>query len=181
MKLFRALIPSPSFGVSTGGVMQVVDRAKDFFHSGRPAGNFGPPVCLFNHALGLFEYHLRQLDNDSFPINVSPALIRLAQMFMACAANSYRGESSRTEAIKATLNDIINVPLNWEASQSLFGIRPDAINFGDIPFFVMEVKNEAGLEGDASLQAALSYARIATSFLHSVRSFYIHCSCHPFY
>jgi len=26
-----------------------------------------------------------------------------------------------------------------------------------------EVKNEAGLEGDASLQAALSYARIATS------------------
>jgi len=55
------------------------------------------------------------------------------------------------------------VPLDWEVLQGRFAIRPGAINFGDNPFFVVEVKNEAGIEGDASLQAALSYAHIATS------------------
>jgi len=65
--------------------------------------------------------------------------------------------------IKDILSRIIAVPLDWEVSQARFGDRPDAINLDDTPFFVVEVKNEAGLEGDASLEAALSYAHIATS------------------
>jgi hypothetical protein len=52
-------------------------------------------------------------------------------------------------AIKDTLNEIFAVPLNWEVPQAGFGIRLDAINFGDKPF--VGVKNEARLDGDASL------------------------------
>jgi len=79
------------------------------------------------------------------------------------AAISYPDEVTRTAAIKGALTQIIGVPLNWEVSQGRFGIRPDAIDSGNTPFFVVEVKNELGLGGDASLQAVLSYVHIATS------------------
>ena len=146
--------------------MDVVDRAKNKFHSGRPAGNFGPPVSLFNRALGLFDYHLSHLDDESSTVNLPPSLIQQAHIFMVVAANSYSNESMRTVAIKDILNSIFGMQLNWDVSLNQFGIKPDAISFGDKPFFVVEVKNEAGLEGDASLQAALSYAHIATSILN---------------
>ncbi len=50
---------------------------------------------------------------------------------------------------------------NWEVPQARFGIKPDAIKSGDTPFFVVGVKNEAGLEGDAPLQAAGSTVVLA--------------------
>ncbi len=143
--------------------MQVIDGLKDDFHSGRPAGNFGPPVSLFNPALGLFDHHLRHLDNESFALGLPSALIQLTHLFMVQSANSYVNESVRTIAIQDTLNAIFGAPIDRKVRQSLFGIKPDAINEGDIPFLVVELKNEAGLEGDASLQAALSYAHIATA------------------
>jgi hypothetical protein len=149
-------------------------------HSGRPAGNFGLPVSLFNHALGRFDYHLRHLDDESFPLDLPPTLVELAHMFMETAASCYPDGSTRTAAMKNIFDWIIGGSSNWEVSQTRFGIRPDAINPGDIPFFVMEVKNEAGLEGDVTFQAALSYAHIATSLVGPVRSSYVHYDCHPF-
>jgi len=152
--------------------MQVIDGLKDDFHSGRPAGNFGPPVSLFNPALGLFDYHLRHLDDESFILDLPPTLIELAHLFMVVSADSYADKSARTLAIKDTLDQIFGVPIDWKVRQTLFGIKPDAINKGDIPFLVVEVKNEAGLEGDGSLQAALSYAHIATSSIDKTKSNY---------
>src|SRR5258708_719549 len=164
IKSFRtSSVPSPSSGVSSfEGVGRVVS-AKNNFHAGRPAGNFGPPVSLFNRALGLFDYHLCHLDNESSTVHPLPALTELVHQFMVLAANSYPNESTRVTVIKDILSRIVAVPLDWEVPEARFGVRPDAINLDDTPFFVVEVKNEAGLEGDASLQAALSYAHIATS------------------
>jgi len=88
---------------------------------------------------------------------------------MSVAVNSYPNELTWMAAIRDILNQIFFVPLDWEVLQSWFGARPDAINSGDTPFFVVEVKNEAGLEGDASLQAALSYAHIATSLVDNIK------------
>jgi hypothetical protein len=82
---------------------------------------------------------------------------------MHISAESYPDGATRVEAIKYILNEIFAVSLEWEALQGRFAIRPGTIDFGDNPFFVVEVKNEAGLEGDASLQAALSYAHIVSS------------------
>ena len=48
------------------------------FHAGRPAGNFGPLVSLFNGALGLFDYHLCHLEDESSTLDPPATLIRLA-------------------------------------------------------------------------------------------------------
>lgn len=161
--------PRPSSDASNhDGVVRVVDHARDRFHSGRPAENFGPPVCLFNRHLGMFDYHMSRLDDESFPIELAPSLIGMAHRFMIAAAQTYDVESSRTDAIKVSLRNIFAIPLDFDISPARFSITPGAINSGKIPFFVIEVKNEAGLEGDASLQAALSYAHIATTCVRSL-------------
>jgi hypothetical protein len=146
-------------------VKQVFVKAKDDFHGGRPAGNFGPPVSLFNPALGQFDYDLCHLDDESFTVETPPLIVYQTHLFMDHAMESYSGENERVKAIKGILSEVLRVELDWEVKLKLarFGIKPDAINFGDNPFVVVEVKNEAGIEGDAFLQAALSYAHIASS------------------
>jgi hypothetical protein len=144
-------------------VRQVVVDAKDDFHAGRPAGNFGPPVSLFNPALGRFHYHLCHLDDESFAVDTSPLIVYQAHLFMAHAADSYGEKIARVNVIEHTLSEVLGVALNWEVQLARFGIKPGAINFGNNPFVVVEVNNEAGIEGDASLRAALSYAHIVSS------------------
>jgi len=180
IKSFLNSFPSPSTGVSSYiGVERIVNHNRDNFHAGRPAGNFGPPVSLFNPALGLFDHRLRHLDHESSIVDLPPSLVQLAHMFMAVAADSYPDEHTWASSIKDILSQIFPATLNWEVSQTWFGIKPGAIKFGDTPFFVV-VKNEAGLEGDSSLEAALSYAHIATSPVDTVKFFYVHCYCHSF-
>jgi hypothetical protein len=99
---------------------------------------------------------------------------------MSVSADSYAVEDMRTAVIKDILNQIFATPLNWRIPMAQHNIKPDALGFGDTPFFVVEVKNEAGLKGDASLQAAISYAHIATSPLDKVQSFYVLCLCRAF-
>ena len=142
---------------------KVVNKARNNFHAGRPAGNFGPPVSLFNQALGRFDYHLSHLDDEPPIVDTDQSIFEFAHMFMQISADYCPNEARRVDAIKHILNRIFALPLDWDVLQGRFGIRPDAINIGENPFFVVEVKNEAGIDGDASLQAALSYAHIATS------------------
>ena len=164
LKSLRDSLTKPSLGVSSaGGVETVVNKAKNDFHAGRPAGNFGPPASLFNQALGLFDYHLCHLDDEPPIVNTHQSIFQFTHQFMHISAECYPKEVNRIDAFKFILTQIFDAPIDWDVMQSRFGIRPDAINIGDNPFFVVEVKNEAGLEGDASLQAALSYARIAAS------------------
>ncbi|EJF58043.1 hypothetical protein DICSQDRAFT_139665 [Dichomitus squalens LYAD-421 SS1] len=155
-------VPRPSAGVSDfAGVQNVIVKNADKFHAGRPAGNYGPPASLFNHALGRFDYHLRHLDDDIPEIDPPPALIRLVHSLMAAGARSY--PDARVEAIKTSLSEIFAKELHWEPSKTLYGVAPDAISVDNPPFVVVEVKNEVGLKGDASLQAGLSYTHIATA------------------
>ena len=179
IKSFRGSFVTPSYGVSSfQGLESVIHGARNDFHAGRPDGNFGPPVSLFNHALGLFDYHLCHLDDESSTVVPPPSLIQLTHIFMVFSANNYSDESSRLIAIKGILNRIFVVPLNWQVSPNQFGIKLDAINLDCKPFLVVKVKNEAGLKGDSSLQAAISYAHIATSPVDKVKSFYVLFLCH---
>ena len=84
---------------------------------------------------------------------------------MVVVANSFSSESARKIAIKDTLDHIVDEQLNWGDPQGRFGIKLDAINSFDAPFFVAS----SGQEGDASFQAALSYTHIATSYLDEVK------------
>jgi len=97
---------------------------------------------------------------------------------MACGAESYDLEATRVTVIKPILAKICDVGLVW--GSDWFTIKPDALNDSDSPFLIVEVKNEAGMEGDASLQAALSYAHIAASPLNEVKSFYVYRHHHSF-
>jgi hypothetical protein len=123
--------------------------------------------------LGLFDYRLHHLDHDhESRVDPSSFLVHRAHEFMVIAANCYDSEEARTNAIREILESILEIRLVWKVQMNQFRIQPDAI-FPDVtPFFVVEVKNEAGLEGDASLQAALLYPHLATT---SVRSFYVVC------
>jgi hypothetical protein len=178
------LLSSPSFGISSfTGVKQIVHDAKDSIHAGLPATNFGPPVSLFNRALGLFDYRLCHLDDESSTIDPPSDLVTLAYLFIGVTANSYSDEFNRVMSISGILNMIFDQPsLDWdsEVSQTMFGLKLGAINLSATPFFIGEVKNEASLDGDASLQAVLSDARIATSPVNKVKSFYVCCHRHSF-
>ena len=101
------------------------------------------------------------------------SLIQPAHLFMVIIANTYTDEPTWITVIKDTLDQIFSLSLNWEIPQARLGIQPDAINRGDTPFFLVKVKNEAGLEGDAPLQAALSCAHIVTSPVDRVKSSYV--------
>jgi hypothetical protein len=176
------LVPTPSDGVSSfTGVGKVIKECQSNFHTGRPARNFGPPASLFNTALGRFDYLLRHLDDDSFSDEPPASLILETHQFMVISAESYVNESTRTSVIKEVLNGIVGNQLNWTTSKTQFNVKPDALGFDGPPFFIVEVKDEAGLEGDASLQAALSYAHIATSAKDKVKSFHVLCVCHTLY
>ncbi|EJF57295.1 hypothetical protein DICSQDRAFT_174058 [Dichomitus squalens LYAD-421 SS1] len=145
------------------GMRKVVVDNADKFHAGRPAGNYGPPACLFNHALGLVDYRLRHLDDDISEPAPPPILMRMVHQLMTTAARSCSSEDDRVGAMKTLLGKIFSKALHWKPPQGTYGIVPHAINADDPPFVVVEVKNEAGLEGDASLQAGLSYAHIVTA------------------
>ena len=70
------------------GVEKVVDEAKSDFHAGRPGGNLGPPVSLFNPALGLFDYHLSHLDDEPPIVDTDRSSFRVAHFFMHISATN---------------------------------------------------------------------------------------------
>lgn len=159
VRRIRESFPAPSAGVkSFSGVQMVVNDNADNFHAGRPASNHGPPVALFDPTLGLLAYYLSHLDDDIPEIEPNHLQIGAVHMFMEQALRSYENENKRLTAIEKSLQQAIGIDMTWK--QSICGIIPDAVFGGTLPYGVMEVKNEAGLEGDASLQAGLSYARI---------------------
>ncbi|KAI8974618.1 hypothetical protein BD414DRAFT_517571 [Trametes punicea] len=124
----------------------VVDDHADKFHAGRPAGNYGPPI------------------------DPPPALIQLVYSLIVVAANSYPTEDHRVEATRPLLSQIFNTALHWNPARSLYDVELDAISEGHPPFLVVaEVKNEAGLHGDASLQAGLTCKHLLTALRFKVR------------
>ncbi|KAI1790036.1 hypothetical protein LXA43DRAFT_947637 [Ganoderma leucocontextum] len=159
----RTAIPSPSFGVSGfQGIQQVVVNHADKFHAGRPATNYGLPAPLFNPHLGLLDHHLHHLDDEFPEIDPPPDLFRLVHTFMTIVAESYPAEDDRRIAIQCPLSDIFATPLGWDPSVSQFKIITDVVSDCNTPCLVVQIKNEVGLGGDASLQLGLSYVHIVT-------------------
>ncbi|RPD68891.1 hypothetical protein L226DRAFT_548375 [Lentinus tigrinus ALCF2SS1-7] len=157
-------LPSPSMGVeSSAGVRSVFKANGHLFHAGRPAGNYGPPVAIFDPALGLLAYRLSHLDDDDLPE------IRPDHEECKWAHNA---EDQRI-AIKEFLESL-DTDIKYRHSKS-----PDFYVSGCLgaaygamtgfPYGVMELKKEAGLGGDASLQAQLSYAKIVSEDTEKVR------------
>ncbi|KZT70536.1 hypothetical protein DAEQUDRAFT_689285 [Daedalea quercina L-15889] len=157
----RRLLPTPSDGVSSAGVPKVVNNHNDCFHAGRPDDNYGPPVALFNPTLGLLAYHLRHIDSDIPMIEPSDDDCLKTHGFMVEALSSSDNEEARLSCIAISLNALFcGWHLSWD--KTISGSRSSGVFGGSPPFGILEVKSEAGLDGDASLRAGLSYAKMIT-------------------
>ena len=61
----REKMPPPSDYVkSASQLTEVFTKGRLKFHCGRPMGNYGPSVSLFNRVLGLVAYWANHLDDD---------------------------------------------------------------------------------------------------------------------
>ncbi|EPQ53409.1 hypothetical protein GLOTRDRAFT_130748 [Gloeophyllum trabeum ATCC 11539] len=136
---------------------KVVNQNKDVFHTGRPASNYGPPVALFNSVLGWLAYQLSRLEDIS---EIHPASFRAAHEVVTLSLGSYPSQDIRVDSLSRPLQMCLGMPFTWKLKMA--GIEPNVVVGGSEPFGLMEVKNEVGLNGDASLQAGLVYARIVT-------------------
>ncbi|KAI0808283.1 hypothetical protein C8Q74DRAFT_1363684 [Fomes fomentarius] len=145
--------------IKTSGTMQELFNAD--FHAGRPSDKFGPPAALFSPVLGLLHYHLAHLDDDLPEIRIDHHELQRAHAFISASLESYDNEDARGEAVKA-LKASLHPNVQWKPTRN--GITPDVV-FGSpasLPCGILQLKNEVGLDGDASLQARVSYVKCVT-------------------
>ncbi|RPD64661.1 hypothetical protein L226DRAFT_565364 [Lentinus tigrinus ALCF2SS1-7] len=155
------ILPSPSGGVHSFSAIKALFQSNgDHFHAGRPDGNYGPPVALFNPVLGLLAYRLSHLDDNLPEIRPDHHESKLVHEFISRSLNCYDGEDQRQIAVQSFVPWLD--PDNVEWKRRINNITPDWV-FGaatGFPYGIEEDQNEVGLGGDASTQARLSYTKI---------------------
>ncbi len=164
-----AELPSPSTGVGTfSGLQTVINGNAEVFHTGRPHNNHGPPVALFNPILGLLAHRLSHVDKDDPAIRPDHHESKWAHEFIHASLECYDSETTRIIAIRRFIESL-HPEVHWK--EPINKVEPDVL-LGALTHFpsgVGEIKNEAGLRGDASMQACLSYAKIVTENRAAVR------------
>ncbi len=161
------VLESPSTTFKSFETMKELFNAD--FHAGRPSDNFGPPAALFRPALGLLHYHLTHLDDDLLEIRPDYHQIEQAHTFISASLESYASEAARGEAVKALIASL-HPNVRWKPTRG--GISPGVV-FGSpagLPCGIMVLKNEVGLDGDASTQARVSYVRCVMEEKEEVRT-----------
>ncbi|PCH44878.1 hypothetical protein WOLCODRAFT_139303 [Wolfiporia cocos MD-104 SS10] len=148
---------SPSEGVRRPS--NVLRQDTGIIHAGRPHLNYGLPPALHNATLARLDSHLLNIDEDLDDLIPDTTLIGQVHLFMVASLATYDGENSRQIAIRSHLHAIMRARAEWWPT--LPRCKPGAVWRNDsFPSVVLELKNEFGLEGEATLQAALSYSKI---------------------
>ncbi|RDX51830.1 hypothetical protein OH76DRAFT_1346295, partial [Lentinus brumalis] len=162
-------LPSPSTGVGTfSGLQTVINGNADVFHTGRPHNNHGPPVALFNPILGLLAHRLSHVDKDDPAIRPDHHESKWAHEFIHASLECYDSETTRIIAIRRFIESL-HPEVHWK--EPINKVEPDVL-LGALTHFpsgVGGIKNEAGLRGDASMQACLWYAKIVTENKAAIR------------
>ncbi|KAA1475592.1 hypothetical protein DENSPDRAFT_932458 [Dentipellis sp. KUC8613] len=154
------ILPSPSGGVGSAAALKSLFTGNGF-HVGRPAGNYGPPVALFNPVLGLLAHRLSQLESDIPEIRPDHHERKRAHEFIAASLRSYLTDDERELVVQPFIDSLDpQVAVEWK--KQVNNTKPDAMlgSANGFPYAIVELKNELGLHGDASTQARLSYAKI---------------------
>ncbi|RPD60378.1 hypothetical protein L226DRAFT_525636 [Lentinus tigrinus ALCF2SS1-7] len=130
-----------------------------FFHAARPAGNHGPPVALFDSTLGLLAFRLSHLDENLPELRPDHDECKLAHEFVHQLLDTYDSEDLRLRAIEPFVK-MLGPDVGYK--KTINGIYLDVV-YGaatDLPYGMVELKNEFGLRVDGSIQARLSYTKI---------------------
>ncbi|EJD00504.1 uncharacterized protein FOMMEDRAFT_159228 [Fomitiporia mediterranea MF3/22] len=130
-------LPSPSQGIRDEyGIKQCTDEKRGV-HIHRPAFNYGPPTALFNHSLARLKHRLQHLDKQA---ELEP-------------------EDYRELALRYRFGTLVGTNISSRYKTESGTAQPNAA-WDDAVRIVMEVKNEDGLRGNATLQAIISYSKI---------------------
>ncbi|KAI0730658.1 hypothetical protein C8Q76DRAFT_715689 [Earliella scabrosa] len=162
-------LPSPSVGISSFSDLQsVFTKHADVFHAGRPHGNYGPPVALYDPILGLLAFRLSHLDDDLPEIRPNRDELKWAHEFICRSLACYGKEEERRVAIQSSIESL-DPNVGWKPTMG--GITPDAVFGGKtgVPLGIKELKNEFGLGGDASTHARLAYTKIVTGSNNEIK------------
>ena len=164
--------PSPSDGVQdVSGIWKALSGREAVIHGGRPVRNCGPPPALFNPALAKFDYHLRHLDEEADELDVDAYLLRDVHLFIEKSSAIYDSEDARCAALRSLVGRLTGpgvVRHDTILKEGALDVLWDTAH----PTVVEVIKNELGIGGDASLQAALSYCKIIRSDTVCLPSFH---------
>ncbi|KAI0808275.1 hypothetical protein C8Q74DRAFT_1363676 [Fomes fomentarius] len=153
-------LPSPSTTVTSFEAMKKLFDGE--FHAGRLDGHYGPPAALFSPVLGLLHYHLTHLDDDLPEIRPDYRELERTHAFISDSLESFKNEEARFEAetIFAFI-ERLHPDVEWEPTQN----GTFDVVYGSptgLPCGILRLKNEVGLDGDASIQARVSYVKCVT-------------------
>ncbi|KAL5514693.1 hypothetical protein ACEPAG_2009 [Sanghuangporus baumii] len=138
-----------------------VERADLHLH--RPASNFGPHTSLFNRTFARLKYRLEHLDDSAIwvsELEPDSELLGTCHEFMIESCDVFDAEDSRASIVKRFFERVLCNKGQYKRPLQGRSVRPD-VTWG-YPFrFIIGVKNEDGLEGNASIQSYIFYRRSA--------------------
>ncbi|RPD68890.1 hypothetical protein L226DRAFT_617244 [Lentinus tigrinus ALCF2SS1-7] len=172
-------LPAPSAGIPSSGDLFPWKGDEDgkLIHAGRPEKNYGPPAALFDPILGLLAYRLSHLDDDRDPPEPRRGYWCESYRFALGAVDCYDkdAEDFREVALKPFVQWLAP-DLEERSTWSPCGDVTLGADKG-VPYGVIEVRNEVGFGGDASLKAQLSYTRMVTEDKEETERVRKACNC----
>ena len=124
-------------------------------HPHQPAENYGPHTALFHPALARLKHRLKSLDED---FELSARHLEWAHKYLIACANGHKTEKDQESELKGIIGALIGEDAVWQGRLKTGTAIPDAA-WGKPIRMIMELKNYDGVNGSATLQALLDYAK----------------------
>lgn len=121
---------------------------------------------------GLLHYHLTHLDDDLPEIRPDYLELKRTHAFISDSLESFKKEEARSDAADLfAFIERLHPDVEWEPTQNG---TPDAVygSLTGLPCGILRLKNEVGLDGDASTQARVSYVMHVSEDKQEVRTRY---------
>ena len=165
---------APSESVKSPADIQAAFNVPHGPRCGRPSDRFGPPTALFSKPLASLKHELDNL----WSFTPDPETLGFALKLVEISTHFFDDEKNRESALRPILEALLPGSVKWQESTVDKKAKPDGAWFkGIFTYLIAEIKNEAGLRGDPSLQGIVTYGKIIGQ--DTVRSSsFSHLDCH---
>ena len=151
--------PAPSL-VSKNTTVYQREQRQHPIYNGR-GDRIGPSVKIHNTAFGTFATQMENLDTIEITDLSGIRMDDIADL-LGTSSSIFLSEDERVEPVSKYLQSLLGVPLlrltlsnKWKADGSAIKLTKDARK--EAVYVVYQGKPEPGLNGDAGLQASLTY------------------------